>query len=149
MADLAIALSIFSSDPVDADNQAQLVRALGVAVGQPVAADAADVAAQLTAARRALIDHEQASSALWLIDAELAAVPSSDVGRQVALWLEKAGLLDEEMYDAENAKAALRQALGLRPNDTAAKEQLGEIDLLEADRPMVEALARYVGPPSS
>jgi len=28
-------------------------------------------------------------------------------------------------------------------------QQLGEIDLLEADRPMVEALARYVGPPSS
>ncbi|MBP9088955.1 MAG: tetratricopeptide repeat protein, partial [Kofleriaceae bacterium] len=127
MADLAIALSNFLNDPVDADTQAQLVQALAVAAGQ------AQTAPQLAAARHALVDHEQVLAAVWLLDAELAAVPASDVSRRLSLHLEKASLLDEELFDAEAAKAALREALLLRGNDTAAKEQLGEIELAQAN----------------
>ncbi len=127
MADLAIALSIFSNDPVDADNQAQLVRALAVEAGQ------AQTAPQLAAARRSLVEHEHAAAAVWLLDAELAAVPVADVSRRLSLYLEKASLLDEELFDAEAAKATLREALSLRSSDVAAKEQLGEIELAQAN----------------
>jgi golgin subfamily B member 1 len=127
VADLAIALSVYLHDPNDPSNAQQLKDAL-LAASNDVAASQS-----IASTRKALVDSERPVAALWLLDCELAALRDDQAPRRVALLLEKAAILDEELFDAQGAQQALRAAGALRPNDETVKEQLGELELAAAN----------------
>jgi tetratricopeptide (TPR) repeat protein len=120
MADLSSLLTVIEHDPDDA----QAFEALA----QVAASAPADTrASRFSAARKVLAGRGRPDAVVALLDAELAA--TFDAERKVDLLLEKGMLLDGELLDVPGAQAAFEAVLAMRPDDSMAKEALGEIEL--------------------
>src|SRR5688572_214824 len=120
MADLATLLSVLEHDPDDA----QALRAL-VEVARQTPPDVR--ATKFAASRKMLATRGRPDGVVSLIDVELGA--TDNVDRKVDLLLEKGMILDGELLDAKAAQAAFEQVLVLRPDDSMAKEAIGELDV--------------------
>ncbi|MCW5805807.1 MAG: tetratricopeptide repeat protein, partial [Deltaproteobacteria bacterium] len=120
MADLSSLLTVIEHDPDDA----QALQALTNAARQTPP----DVrATRFSSARKVLAGRGRPDAVVQLLDVELAA--TGDVDRKIDLLLEKGILLDGELLDVPAAREAFVEVRNLRPDDTLAKEALGEIEL--------------------
>jgi len=120
MADLLALLAVLEHDPDDAQARAALVEAARHA--------APDVRASgFEAARKVLATRGRPDAIADLIELELAATGEPD--RRVDLLLEKGMVLDGDLLDVAGARAAFEQVLAIRPDDTMAKEAIGELDV--------------------
>src|SRR6185436_19930783 len=120
MADLPALLAALEHDPDDAQAFAGLVDAARVAPSDLRVT-------RFAATRKALTTRGRPDVVVVLFDAELAA--TTDVDRKVDLLLEKGIALDGELLDVPAARAAFDEVRVLRPDDTMAREALGEIDV--------------------
>jgi tetratricopeptide (TPR) repeat protein len=120
MADLSSLLAVLENDPDDVQAREALV---GAARTSP--ADAR--ATRFAAARKVLGSKGRPDAVVHLLDAELAATDNID--RRVDLLIEKGMVLDDELLDVPAARAAFREVVAMRPNDTMAQEALAELDV--------------------
>ncbi len=120
MADLSSLLAVLEHDPDDT----QALAALSGAARHT----APDVrAARFAAARKVLAGRGRPDAVVALIDCELA--NTGELDKKIDLLLEKGMILDGELLDVADARAAFDQVLALRANDTMAKEALEELDV--------------------
>ncbi|HEY0988555.1 MAG TPA: hypothetical protein VGD80_15930, partial [Kofleriaceae bacterium] len=120
MADLPALLAALEHDPDDAQAFAGLVDAARHA-------PADNRVTRFAATRKVLATRGRPDVVVVLFDAELAA--TTDVDRKVDLLLEKGMVLDGELLDVPAARAAFDEVRGLRPDDTMAREALGELEV--------------------
>ena len=124
MADLPALLAVLEHDPDDA----QALEALVAAARHTPP----DTRATLFAnARKTLASRGRPDAVVHLLDVELAA--TGDVERQVDLLLEKGMILDGDLLEVADARAAFAAVLRLRPDDTMAQEANAEIALAEGN----------------
>ena len=120
MADLPALLAALEHDPDDAQAFAGLVDA-----ARQTPADVR--VTRFAATRKVLAARGRPDIVVALFDAELAA--TIDLDRKVDLLLEKGMVLDGELLDVPAARAAFDEVRALRPDDTMAREALGELDV--------------------
>jgi len=122
MADLTSILTVLEHDPDDAQALAALT---GAARHTPP-----DLrASQFATARKMLTDRGRPDAVVQLLDIELE--NTGDLDRKVDLLLEKGMLLDGDLLDVPAARTAFEEVLRVRPDDSMAKEALGELDVAE------------------
>src|ERR1044071_1389749 len=120
MADLSTLLAVLEHDPDDA----QALRALSEVARQTPP----DVrATKFAASRKVLATRGRPDGVVSLLDLELGA--TAEVDRKVDLLLEKGMVLDGELLDVNNARAAFEAVLAIKRDDTMAKEGIEELHL--------------------
>jgi golgin subfamily B member 1 len=125
--DHAILLSIFIGDPGDD----LVAEALRDALRQLSTTQLAQLVVPLANARKTMMLAKSAQGAVALLDMELQR--PVDARHQVALLIEKATLLDEELLDANGARDALLTAQRLSPADPEVKEILAEQEVARSN----------------
>ncbi|HYO56163.1 Adventurous gliding motility protein K, partial [Archangium sp.] len=98
--------------------------------------------ANIRAARRLFADVGNWQMAVQLLDAELSATEAP--GDRAALFFEKGTLLEERLSREEDATAAFRQCLELRPQDATLLTQLEAIQAARNDYPSLVEVYRLL-----
>jgi golgin subfamily B member 1 len=127
MADYQQHLTTLEGDPQNQQALSALAR-LAAAGGDKGGLTQPSAAQALEEARRVQRERGEIELVARLFDVELAAV--ADRERRADLFLEKGRFLFEELYDENEAVECFQRVLELRPEDSAAAEQLSQMEMI-------------------